>query len=290
MLLTQYSIHKCNAVKRHFRKSLLLMVTCILAITADAQEVNTDSINFLDSLMVDTVAEPRIERRHVLALRTNMLYDLFYMPGYYWAPTPNIQLEYYPKKGHITASFSFTCPYWLYWNKYQFWQIRDYMLEGRYYFKGKGEFRGWYASLYAHANKYGIGLSKTKGWEGSGFGAGIMGGYVMNISKNRRWRLEFSLGVGYYFSKYDPYVYGNPKNGKEDGLYYYNYTGKKTDFKERNHRLNWIGPTNFGISLIYDLLYKRVQKRGVSFNRTEEVNYNCMKQDTCYCSQKGGER
>lgn len=211
----------------------------------------------------------RLYRRHVLGIRTNLLYDFFYLPGHYWAPSPNVQLEYYPLTGHFTANLGFTGPYWHHWSKQQFWQIRDYVLEGRYYFVGQGQFIGPYVSGYVHTNIYGIGLSKTKGWEGEGLGAGAIIGYTMNISRNKRWRLEFSLGVGYYRTKYDPYVYGNPKSTIEDGLYYYDYLGKKEDFKERNHVFTWFGPTNIGVHLTYDLLFRRIQKKGVSFNRSE---------------------
>jgi hypothetical protein len=211
----------------------------------------------------------RIYRRHILGIRTNLLYDFFYLPGHYWAPSPNVQLEYYPLTGHFTANIGFTGPYWHHWSRQQFWQIRDYVFEGRYYFQGLGRFIGPYVSAYVHTNIYGIGLSKTKGWEGEGLGAGTIFGYTMNISRNKRWRLEFSLGVGYYRTKYDPYVYGNPKSTVEDGLYYYDYLGKKENFKERNHVFTWIGPTNLGVHLTYDLLYRRIQKKGVSFNRSE---------------------
>ena len=180
-----------------------------------------------------------------------------------------MQLEYYPLTGHFTANLSFTGPYWHHWSRQQFWQIRDYVLEGRYYFAGLGQFIGPYVSGYVHTNIYGIGLSKTKGWEGEGLGAGAIVGYTMNISRNKRWRLEFSLGVGYYRTKYDPYVYGNPKSTIEDGLYYYDYLGKKENFKERNHVFSWLGPTNIGVHLTYDLLFRRIQKKGVSFNRSE---------------------
>ena len=211
----------------------------------------------------------RLYRRHILGIRTNLLYDFFYLPGHYWAPSPNVQLEYYPLTGHFTANLGFTGPYWHHWSRQQFWQIRDYVLEGRYYFVGQGQFIGPYVSGYVHTNIYGIGLSKTKGWEGEGLGAGAIIGYTMNISRNKRWRLEFSLGVGYYRTKYDPYVYGNPKSTIEDGLYYYDYLGKKENFKERNHVFSWLGPTNIGVHLTYDLLFRRIQKKGVSFNRSE---------------------
>ncbi len=211
----------------------------------------------------------RLYRRHILGIRTNLLYDFFYLPGHYWAPSPNVQLEYYPLTGHFTANLGFTGPYWHHWNRQQFWQIRDYVFEGRYYFVGLGQFIGPYVSAYVHTNIYGIGLSKTKGWEGEGLGGGAIFGYTMNISRNKRWRLEFSIGVGYYRTQYDPYVYGNPKSTVEDGLYYYDYLGKKENFKERNHVFTWLGPTNLGVHLTYDLLYRRIQKKGVSFNRSE---------------------
>lgn len=211
----------------------------------------------------------KMYRRHILGIRTNLLYDFFYLPGHYWAPSPNIQLEYYPKSGHITANLGFTCPYWHFWDRNQFWQIRDYVIEGRYYLKGQGQFIGPYAAAYIHNNIYGIGLSKTKGWEGEGLGAGAIIGYTTHLTRNKRWRMEFSLGFGYYRTKYDPYVYGNPKSTVEDGLYYYDYLGKKENFKERNHVFTWLGPTNLGVHLTYDLLYRRIQKKGVSFNRSE---------------------
>lgn len=232
-------------------------------------------------------AEPsgRLVRRHIIALRTNFIYDFFYMPKHYWAPSPNIQMEYYPKSGHFTANLGFTCPYWHRWNKHQFWQIRDYIFEGRYYFKGQGQFIGPYLSAYIQNNIYGLGFDEKEGYEGEGLGAGLMGGWVLNISKNKRWRLEFSLGVGYYETRYDPYVYGNPLSMYKDGLYYYDYTGKISEFKERNHRFRWFGPTNIGIHLTYDLLYRRIQNRGVSFNRTEAII-----QHEPVIIQKGGER
>ena len=215
--------------------------------------------------------ETVLERRHVLALRTNLLYDGFYMPNFGWAPSPNIQLEYYPKDGHFTYNLGFTSPYYHRWNKHKFFQIRDYNIQVRYYFNGHGDFTRWYASAYVHNNIYGIGFSKTKGWEGEGLGAGLTGGYVLPLSKRHpRWRLEFSLGVGYYQTKYDPYVYGNPITGTEDTKYYYNYTGNTGDFKKRNHRFTWIGPSEVGVHLTYDLLFKCIQKKGISFNRKEE--------------------
>ena len=44
-------------------------------------------------------------------------------------------------------------------------------------------------------------------------------------------------------------------------------------FKTRQYRFSWFGPTRVGITLSYDLLYRRLAKRGVSFRKSEKVKY-----------------
>lgn len=70
-------------------------------------------------------------------------------------------------------------------------------------------------------------------------------------------RLEFSASFGGFYTRFDPYVWGNPVTGDIDGLYYYNYHGNSSDFKKRNHSLTWFGPTNAGIHLTYDIIYRK---------------------------------
>ena len=82
--------------------------------------------------------------------------------------------------------------------------------------------------------------------------------------------MEFGLQAGYFRCKYDPYQYENPVNPDyRDGLYYYKWTQSPELFKERQYRWDWLGPTRIGITLTYDLLYRRIQKRGVSFKSIE---------------------
>jgi hypothetical protein len=63
--------------------------------------------------------------------------------------------------------------------------------------------------------------------------------------------------MGAFITRYDPYVWGNPINGTIDGLYYYNYRGSTSQFKKRNHRFMWFGPTNAGLHLTYDIIYRK---------------------------------
>lgn len=231
---------------------------------------------------VDTLWIPvKLPRREVLSVKSNLLFDVAYVPGYdRWCPIPNVAIEYYPLHGHFTYGASFDFPWWQHYHQYKYFQIRNYQLETRYYLRsgdiaknrpGEGAaFRGLYLQAYAHAGLYSISFSKNRGWEGEGLGGGIGLGYVMPLGGKGHWRLEFAAQAGFFTTKYDPYQYGNPLTGsEEDDLYYYKWTDDASKFKRRQYRFNWLGPTRVGITLTYDLLYRRLTESGVSLNPWE---------------------
>ncbi len=217
--------------------------------------------------------EPAVlPRRELLSVKTNLLFDAL--------ATPNLAIEYYPMHGHFTFGASIDFPWWQNYNSHRYWQIRNYQLEARYYFRsgdvrqvgyGRGPaFRGWYLQAYAHAGLYNICFDEDSGYEGEAVGAGIGAGYVMPLGKKGRWRLEFNLQVGYMATWYDPYQWLCPVDPSEDReLYYYKWTGKPEDFKTRQHFFTWLGPTRVGITLTYDLLYRKRTKRGVGLRSWE---------------------
>ena len=212
----------------------------------------------MEPVSTDTVVVTQDSpRRHMIALRTNLLHDFLYVPQFGFAPGANVQLEYYPLSGHYTMNAGFTFTNHRHWDTHKFMQIRDLQLELRCYFKGGGQFLGTYLGAYAEGMVYGIGFSATKGWEGEGGGAGLTIGHTCKLNKKGSLRLEFSLSAGAFITVYDPYVWGNPINGTIDGLYYYDYHGSTSSFKERNHRFMWFGPTNAGIHLTYDIIYRK---------------------------------
>ncbi len=198
-------------------------------------------------------------RRHLIAARTNLVHDLLYVPQFGWAYGGNIQLEYYPLRGHYTGNVGFTFTNHRHWSDHKFFQIRDFQLELRRYFKGGGVHKGLYLGAYGEYMKYGIGFSKSKGWEGEGGGGGLSVGYTCALNRKGSLRLELSASLGGFYTRYDPYVFGNPITGEEDNLYYYDYLGNTSDFKERNHRFTWLGPTNAGIQITYDIIYRKKQ-------------------------------
>lgn len=244
----------------------------------------------VEPAVVDTVAEPTLEipeplvkkpRRELLAVKSNLLFDVAYVPGYNrWCPIPNVAIEYFPLHGHFTFGASLDFPWWQDYWAHKYFQVRNYQVEARYYLRsgdinrrtpGEGAaFRGLYFQAYAHAGLFDLCFDANRGWEGEMLGGGLGIGYVLPISKKGHWRLEFGLQVGYIHGGYDPYQFENPVNPNyRDHLYYYKWTGKPADFRERQYRFNWIGPTRVGITLSYDLLYRRNHKKGVSFRPWE---------------------
>ncbi len=204
----------------------------------------------------------------ILAVKTNLLYYAAFVPQYGFCPAPNIALEYLPRHGRWTVGASLDMPWYRNYSNHKFFQIRNWEIEARRYFGKSWQYAGWYAQAYVNTGVFGIGFSKTQGWEGESGGFGLGGGYVMPISRDQRLKLEFNLQIGFLRSQYDPYVYGHPTDGKEDGLYYYDWTYNPDLFKERQYRHNWFGPTRIGITLRYDLFNYPPEK-----SKTDKDNF-----------------
>lgn len=213
------------------------------------------------------------ERRELMSVKTNLLFDLAYMPGYNrFCPIPNVAIEYYPLHGHFTYGASFDTPWWKHYSKHKYFQLRNYQVHIRYYLRrgdieerkpGEGAaFKGFFFSAYAHAYLYNICFSEKRGWEGEGWGAGMGAGYVMPIDRKEHWRLEFGLQLGYLHTLYDPYQWRCPVDPDTDAnRYYYKWYGNAKDFKKRQHSYSWIGPTRVEITLSYDLIYRHKERK-----------------------------
>ena len=108
--------------------------------------------------------------------------------------------------------------------------------EFRYWFceSFNGHFVGMNAN-YTEFNVSGVFLpeeklkdSRIEGWAAS---AGLIYGYAWPIS--RRWNMEFTLGLGYWYSNYDRY------ENRKCGIFY------------ENNVVRTVGLTDIGISFIY---------------------------------------
>ena len=214
------------------------------------------------------------DRRELLSIKTNLLYDFAYMPGYNrFCPIPNVGIEYYPLHGHFTYGASFEGPWWQNYSKHKYFQLRNYQLHTRYYLRsGETGFRGFFVSAYAHAYLYNICFGEKRGWEGEGWGAGMGLGWAIPLGRSKHWRLDIGLQAGFLNTRYDPYQWLCPIDPDYDKeQYYYKWYGDAKDFRKRKHIYNWMGPTRLEISLSYDLLYRRNHKKGVSFRSKEKT-------------------
>lgn len=217
--------------------------------------------------VVDTTST----REPMLNVKTNLLYDAFFIPGQAYDPIVNVELEYYPKNSNWGFVAEYDFPWWsndegmLPTSKHHYFQMLNWSVEARRYFT----FNGWkpsfkadkthtghYLDAYAHAGYYDFCLNTNgRGVQGEGFGAGLGYGYVQRLGDSR-WKLEFSVKVGYMETRYDPYYYGAKTDANHNFIsarYYYDYEGEASSFIRRNWRYRYFGPTGVGITLSYDL-------------------------------------
>lgn len=128
----------------------------------EAKPIHTDlpfpKPNIYVEMPLPEPAESSKKRRELLSIKTNLLYDFAYMPGYdRFCPIPNVALEYYPLSGHFTYGASFEGPWWRNYKEHKYFQLRNYQLHTRYYLQsGETGFRGFFVSAYAHAFLYNI--------------------------------------------------------------------------------------------------------------------------------------
>jgi len=232
----------------------------------------TDLYQAVNTTMLSAERQPR---RELLSVKTNLLFDFAYVPGYNrWCPIPNIAVEYYPRRGHFTYGASIDFPWWKDYWAHKYFEVRNYQLETRYYLKTHQSpaFSGFYLQGYAHAGIFCLCFNADKGWIGEAVGAGVGLGYVLPISRNGHWRLEFGAQFGIMLAKYDPFQFEyRGKFDLQDHLYYYDWTRPAHEFKQRQYRYTWFGPTRIGITLTYDLLYRRA-KGGASLKAYEPQN------------------
>ncbi len=187
---------------------------------------------------------PPIDKHTIVALKTNMLYDL--------GTVLNFSVEV-PLSERFSLLYEHHCPWWLSDNN-------RYCLE---YLSFGGEFRWWFAprsegagptrvkrdalvghflGVYGFGGKCDFQFNRSICYQADFFSAGLTYGYAMPLSK--RLNIEFSLSVGYASI---PYWHYNPSD---------DYEILFRD-RERTGRWHWIGPTRVGVSLVVPLLVKR---------------------------------
>ena len=198
---------------------------------------------------LSTAAEKR-RFSPVIGISTNLIFDATYIPNYGFTSVPSFSLEYYPARGHWTFGADVDWSHWLHYDTHRFNQIHNITLHTRRYFKsGEDGFKGWYLQGLLNAAEYGLGWD-AHGWEGEGLGASLGAGFKWNFG---RFFIDTGIALGYFYSRYDPYVWGDDATG----WYYYDYTGAIDQFTPRRMALHWVGPTRAYISVGFDLFNRK---------------------------------
>ena len=188
--------------------------------------------------------------RPIIGVSTNLLYDLTYVPNYGLTSIPSFSLEYYPAAGRYTFGADVEWPMWQHPEDHRYLQIQHIGLWARRYFKPFGDrYNGPYMSSTLHLARYGIGWD-AKGWEGEGTGLSMGAGWKWTFG---RFFIDAGATLGFFFSKYDPYVYGFD----DSKWYYYDYDGAPNDFVKRRMALYWFGPTRVYLSIGFDLFNRK---------------------------------
>ena len=209
-----------------------------------------------DTVLVYSYADSAEVRtgRPVLGISTNIPYDVTWIPGYGLTSIPSFSLEFYPKNWkHFTLGADVEWPMWKHWDTHRFMQINNITLWTRRYFRTRAcdeSVRGFYLLANANAARFGIGFDADSGWQGEGLGASLGAGHRWTWG---RFFIDAGLAIGYFYARYDPYVWGNDGTG----WYYYDYTGAPEDFVARRMALHWFGPTRVYVSVGFDLATKK---------------------------------
>lgn len=143
--------------------------------------------------------KPRAEeRRTVLAVKNNQLYDL--------ALAPNLELEL-PLGRRWSVNAEYKCPWWANSAKKLCYRLLSAGVEGRCWLGNRTRRRsltGHFLGVYAEGGSYDFQFH-ADGRQGDYYVAsGLTYGYAKQIA--RHFSLEFSLGIGYLSTAYRRYV------------------------------------------------------------------------------------
>jgi hypothetical protein len=184
------------------------------------------------------VQPPQEGRKTILALKTNLLYDVLSL-----------------------SNFSIEVPFWednmsvLYYHQFPWWtwgqadnefctRFLSIGAEARWWFKTKDRLNGHFLGAYSESGKYDFEYQRRICYQGEFYSAGLSYGYAMPIGRNLN--LEFSISAGYASIAYRGYT---PSEDYEILWRDPNKVG----------RLHYFGPTKAQVSLVIPI---RVKTKG----------------------------
>lgn len=201
-----------------------------ISATMDSVVTTIDSIEDSIAATVDSIAAIPVDSycpRHLLALKTNMLY--------YPAMIPNLELEYL-FLDNWSAAIEGNVAWWWKNSTSKSYRLAIFDAEMRYWIKPRAPWHGFYAGVFAGGGLYDL-ENGGNGYQGEGVMAGISCGFMWPIKRNLS--LEAGIGGGYLYTRakeYKPY----------EGHFVY----------QRTKAYNYFGPLKLKFSLVWRFLDK----------------------------------
>lgn len=227
---------------------------CDNAVKIDTVVVEKPVIDtvFVTNTVVDTVVVESASHQHkpLVAIKTNLLADVFPYSQFGVSFIPNIHAEFFTYLWNTSVEFEFDTPWWSNDATKKYFQIQNGTLGIRKYF-GEKEYAGWFAGLYGQTAIFDLCKNADAGWQGEAWGLGLTGGYAWRLKREPRLRFEAFVRAGYLGAAYDPYVAGSDAG---DSKYYFNYYMSSPNFKPRQSKFHYWGPTMVGFSISFDLV------------------------------------
>ena len=166
------------------------------------------------------------------AIKTNMLYDAI--------TAANVGIEI-PIREKWSVGFEWICPWWSNYREHRYMQLLHGSIEAKYWLgkrENKAQLTGWFAGVTLGGGYYDFMFEDVNGIQGEEQSIGLIAGFAHAITKDKKLRLEYAVGVGYLGSNYRKYYW--------DG---YDYSLTAPSPQSWNYTL--IGPIKAQISLVY---------------------------------------
>lgn len=182
-----------------------------------------------------------VERKTILALKTNLLYDVLTLANF------SIEAPIYKDKVSILYYHQF--PWWTWGQADNEYCIRFLSIgaEARWWFKTTRRFNGHFLGAYAESGKYDFEFQREICYQGEFYSTGLTYGYAMPVGKHLN--IEFSLSAGYASAAYRGY---NPSSDYE--ILFRN--------PSKVGRVHYFGPTKAQISLVIPIKIKTKKEDG----------------------------
>ena len=190
-----------------------------------------DTVYIENAVYIDNIVRVK---KPLFALKTNLLYNL--------TTAVNIEIEV-PIGNRWSILGEYIFPWWLLEHNQYCLEIINANIEGRYWLGNRSnrpQLTGWFAGLYTGGGYYDVEWG-NKGYQGEFYvSTGLTGGYAHTLGKKDNFRMEYSLGAGYFNTKYREY---NPELRSSDDNWHL--------IRQQSGKYSWIGPTRLKVSLVW---------------------------------------